>query len=55
MIKFNKKYIYNSTIKSLFNKIYRNYPDNVFLTNSSILNKEKRKEYTYKDVKKDLQ
>ena len=51
MIKFNKKYIYNSTIKSLFNKIYKNYPKNIFLSNSHILNKQKIIEYTYEDVK----
>ena len=49
---YNKKYIYNSTIRSLFNKICSKYPNNIFLTNNSFLNDGKIKEYTYESVKK---
>ncbi|MDC3024086.1 AMP-binding protein [Alphaproteobacteria bacterium] len=52
MIKENQKYIYNSTIRSVFNKIYKKYPKNIFLKNSLTSRKEKKNTYTYKDVKK---
>ena len=51
MIKKNQNYIYNSTIRSVFNKIYKKYPKNIFLKNSLTSSKEERNAYTYKDVK----
>ncbi len=51
---YNKKYIYNSTIRSLFNKIYNKYPKNIFLINSGFLNNGTIKEYTYESVKKHI-
>lgn len=54
MIISHKKFIYNNTIKLIFNKIYKKYPKNIFLSNSKISNNGKIKNYTYEDVKKEV-
>ena len=51
MLNINKKYIYNSTIKSVFNKIYKFYPDNIFLSSGSTIDNNSIKQYSYKVVK----
>ncbi len=50
MIKVYKKINNNSTIKTIFNKIYKKEPNNVFLS-SGVLTNNKVREYTYKEVK----
>ena len=37
MLNKNKKYIYNSTIRSIFNNVYKKYPNNIFLSSSLLL------------------
>ena len=54
MLNNNKKYIYNSTIRSIFNKIYKKYPRNIFLSSSFIINRKCVREFTFKDVKKHI-
>ena len=52
MLNNNKKYIYNSTIRSIFNNVYKKYPNNIFLSSSFIINRKCVREFTFKDVKK---
>ena len=46
-----KKFIYNSTIRSIFNKVYKKYPNNSFLA-SGYSRQNNIRNYTYKEVKK---
>ena len=52
MLNNNKKYIYNSTIRSTFNSVCKKYPENILLSSSFINNKKSMREFTFKDVKK---
>ena len=54
MLKKENKYIYNSTIRSVFNKIYKKYPDNIFLASESCSFNNISREYSFKDVKKHI-
>lgn len=54
MIKSHKKYIYNNDIRLIFNKIYKKYPNNIFLSNSKLSKNGKIKDYTFEDVKKEV-
>ena len=54
MLNNNKKYIYNSTIRSIFNKVCKKYPRNIFLSSSYIINRNCVREFTFKDVKKHI-
>ena len=46
-----KKFIHNSTIRSIFNKVYKKYPNNSFLA-SGYSGQNNIRNYTYKEVKK---
>ncbi len=54
MLNINKKYIHNSTIRSIFNKVCKNYPDNIFLSSGSFEKNNSIRMYTFKEVKKHI-
>ena len=47
----NKKYIYNSTIKSVFDKVCMHYPNNTFLSSAYTGQNKLVRTYTYEEVK----
>ena len=51
LFKNNKKYIYNSTIKSVFDKICKHYPNNTFLSSAHTGQNKLFRSYTYERVK----
>ena len=48
----NKKYIHNSTIKSVFDKSCKYFPNNIFLSSAFTGQNKHIRSYTYKEVKK---
>ena len=54
MLDYKRKYIYNSTIKTVFNKFYKKYPNNILLSNSVKLNEFSDKSYSFSEVKKHI-
>ena len=52
IFKKEKNYLNNSTIKSVFDKIYRKYPNNIFLSSGFINEKHPNRKYNFKEVHK---
>ncbi len=52
IFKKEKKYLNQSTIKSVFAKIFRKYPNNIFLSSGFINEQDPGRKYSYKEVHK---